>query len=263
MNSYTTCWDLTLFGIRSMQFEHDEELYAIVNDIISPRRFRIVFQPIVDLATSRPVGYEALARFDDGVAPQERFADARSVGLGTELECATATAALRAAESLPEGTFLNLNFSANAILDGSAAQVVRGVKRQIVIEITEHELEDDFAAVRQSLLQMENCQLAIDDMGAGYTSLSQLIELNPRFVKLDISMIRDIDRNPTRQSMVDALCHFAVQTGVVVIAEGVETEAEAEMIKTLGSSVPSGHLLAQGYFFGHPEEVSKLQVGPL
>jgi PAS domain S-box-containing protein len=252
-----------IIGYRSMEFERDEDLYAVVKDVISLGRFTIVFQPIVDLAAYQPVGYEALTRFDDGVTPAERFADAHIVGLGRELECATAAAALRAAESLPEEAFLDLNFSADAILDGSAAKVVRGTKRQVVIEITEHEMEGDFTALRHAIMQMENCHLAIDDMGAGYTSLSQLIELRPKFVKLDISMIRDIDKNPIRQSMVDAICHFAVQTGVVVIAEGVETEAEAEMIRSLGSAMDSGHLLAQGYLFGHPEELPEVKVDPL
>lgn len=249
-----------MIGHQSTEFERDEDLYTFVKDIITHERFSIVFQPIVDLATAEPVGYEALTRFNDGIIPSERFADAHIVGLGRELECATASAALRAAKSLPEVVFVDLNFSANAILDGSASEVVRGVVRQVVIEITEHEMEGDFAAIRQAIEEMENCQLAIDDMGAGYTSLSQLIELRPRFVKLDISMIREIDKNPMRQSMVEAICHFALKTGVVVIAEGVETEAEAEMIKSLGYSMDSGHLLAQGYLYGRPEELAKGEV---
>lgn len=252
-----------IVGHRSMEFEHDEDLYAVVKDVISQGRFTIVFQPIVDLTTSVTVGYEALTRFDDGVTPGERFADARMVGLRNELECATASSALRAAESLPPEAFLDLNFSAGAILDGSAAEVVRGVKRQVVIEITEHEMEGDFTALRHAISQMGNCELAIDDMGAGYTSLSQIIELRPRFVKLDISMIRDIDTNPIRQSMVDAICHFALRTNIVVIAEGMETDAEATMIKSLGSALDSGHLLAQGYLFGRPEEVPVVEIGAL
>lgn len=250
-------------GYQNMEFERDEDLYAIVKDVIDPTRFTVVFQPIVDLVTLRPVGYEALTRFDDEVTPAQRFTDAHLVNLGPELECATAAAALRAAQSLPEGVFLDLNFSAAAILDGSAAHVVRGAKHQVVIELTEHEMEGDFAALREAIAQMENCVLAIDDMGAGFTSLTQLIELRPRFVKLDISMIRDIDTNPIRQSMVDAICHFAAQTDVVVIAEGVETEAEAQMIRSLGSTLASGHLLAQGYLFGQPEELAQVKGDPL
>lgn len=249
-------------GYQNVEFERDEDLYAVVKDVIDPARFTIVFQPIVDLVTSRPVGYEALTRFDDGVTPTQRFADAHIVNLGPELECATAAAALRAAESLPEGVFLDLNFSATAILDGSAAHIVRGATHPVVIEITEHEMEGDFAALRHAMAKMENCHLAIDDMGAGFTSLAQLIELRPRFVKLDISMIRDIEKNPIRQSMVDAICHFAAQTDVVVIAEGVETEAEAEMIRSLGSALASGRLLAQGYLFGRPEELTQVKDTP-
>ena len=241
-----------LIGFRSENFQLDSDMMASVKEVIDSSRFTSVFQPIVDLATSQPVGYEALTRFEDGVSAAEHFADARIVDLGSELECATAVAALRAAESLPEGPFLCLNFSAASILGGSAAEVVRGAKRQIIIEITEHDLAMDYVAIRKAITGMEGCQLSIDDMGAGYTSLSQVVELEPRFLKLDISLIRDVDRNPIRQALVESICQFAGRVGVKVIAEGVETEAEAEMIKSLSSAMDAGHLLAQGYFFGIP-----------
>lgn len=241
-----------LIGFRSEKFQLESDMMAFVKEVIDSNRFTSVFQPIVDLSTSQPVGYEALTRFEDGVSAAEHFADARIVDLGSELECATAAAALRAAESLPESSFLCLNFSAASILGGSAADVVRGAKRQVIIEITEHDLAMDYAAIREAIHDMTDCQLSIDDMGAGYTSLSQVIELEPRFLKLDISLIRDVDRNPIRQALVESICQFAERVGVTVIAEGVETEAEAEMIKTLSSTMTAGHLLAQGYYFGVP-----------
>jgi len=252
-----------LLGYRSMQFELDEDQYAFIKDLIDARHFTMVFQPIIDLATSQPVGYEALTRFEDGVSPAEHFADAHVVGLGGELECATAAAALRAAESLPEKAFLCLNFSATAILDGSAADVVRGAIRQVVIEITEHDLATDYVAIREAIMGMEGCQLSIDDMGAGYTSLSQVVELAPNFLKLDISLIHNIDTNFTRQALVESLCRFAARTGITVIAEGVETAAESEMIRSLGSSMEGGRLLAQGYFFGFPTSIGRTdEVAP-
>ncbi len=241
-----------LIGHRSEKYNHDQEMYAYVKDIIDANRFTSVFQPIVDLATSQPVGYEALSRFDDGVNPAQRFADANVVELGIELECATASAAVRLGATLPEDAFLSLNFSAEAILGGSAAEIVRGSKRQVVIEITEHDLAIDYSAIKEAISHMPGCQLSIDDMGAGYTCLSEVVELEPSFLKLDISLVRNVDTNPTRQALVESLCHFAKRVGVRVIAEGVETNAEAEMIRSLGSAMEGGQLLAQGYFFGVP-----------
>ncbi|MHB2029163.1 MAG: EAL domain-containing protein [Acidimicrobiales bacterium] len=241
-----------LIGFRSEKFDLDADMHAYVKDVIDSNRFASVFQPIVDFATSQPVGYEALTRFEDGVDPAQRFADAHAVDLGSELECATAAAALRSAGSLPENVFLCLNFSVAAILDGSAAETVRGAKRQIVIEITEHDLAVDYPAIKKAISAMAGCQLSIDDMGAGYTSLTKVVELEPSFLKLDISLIRNVDTNPTRQALVESMCHFAARVGVRVIAEGVESEAEAEMIKSLGCSMRSGQLLAQGYFYGVP-----------
>ncbi|MGA7833583.1 MAG: EAL domain-containing protein [Acidimicrobiales bacterium] len=246
-----------LFGYESVRFEQDAGLHDVVTDIIDAGRFTIVFQPIVDLITQEPVGYEALTRFHDEVPPAQRFADAHIVGLGSALERATATAALEAAASLPEDVFVTLNFSAEAILDGSARAVVRGAVRNVVIEITEHDIASDYAAVRQAISAIEGVELAVDDMGAGYTSLHQVIELLPGFVKLDISIIQGVERNPVSQALIEAICHFAASSGVFVIAEGVETHAEAEIVKYLGRSLADGRLLGQGYLFGFPEALHK------
>lgn len=242
-----------LFGSRIITFEEEAELHAVVKGIIDQGSFRTVFQPIVDMGTHETVGYEALTRFDDGVAPAQRFADATIVGLGTDLVCATAAAALRVADSLPEEAFLTLNFSAPAILNGSAARVVGGARRPIVIEITEHELAGDYAAVKEAIMGIPGCRFAIDDMGAGHTSLIQVVELAPQFVKLDISLVCGVDTSPKRQALVEGICHFAAMSGVVIIAEGVETVAEAAMLRSLGSSLQSGSFLAQGNFFGPPQ----------
>ncbi len=245
-----------LFGFETQRFEHDASLRGVMEDIIDARRFTIVFQPIVDLVTKSPVGYEALTRFDDGVPPAERFADAHLVGLGSALERATATAALEAAASLHEDSFVTINFSAASILDGSARAIVHNASRSVVIEITEHDIAGDYAAVRRAVSEMEGAKLAVDDMGAGYTSLHQVIELVPGFVKLDISVIHGVDQDPVRQALVEAICHFAAASGVIVIAEGVETDAEAEIIKFLGRQLADGRLLAQGFLFGFPERLS-------
>jgi len=84
-----------------------------------------------------------------------------------------------------------------------------------------------------------------------------VVELAPKFVKLDISLISNIDTNLTRQALVASICHFAARIRIVVIAEGVETVAESEMIRSLGSRMESGHLLAQGHLFGFPTSTGR------
>ena len=127
--------------------------------------------------------------------------------------------------------------------------MVRGVERQLVIEVTEHAQIKNYAAIRRALASMGNCQLAVDDAGAGYTSLNHILELHPDFVKLDISLVRDVDTNAARQAMIAGMCHFASQSGTTLIAEGIETESEASTLRDLGVPLGEGGMLGQGYLY--------------
>ena len=81
--------------------------------------------------------------------------------------------------------------------------------------------------------------------GAGFASLRHVVELRPQFLKLDISLVRHVDQDPTRQAMIDGLSHFAGRIGCEVIAEGIEEPAELEMLKELGVTLGQGYLLAR------------------
>jgi len=242
-----------LFGAEADVFSKGESLRSEILSVIERRLFHCVFQPFVNLKTGEIVGYEALTRFDDGEAPDQRFQQAHSVGLGSALEGLCAQTALDHALELPSDIWLSLNFSPAALIDGHAAKVVDGVTRCLVIEVTEHAQINNYAAIRKALKDIGNCQLAVDDAGAGYTSLSHILELQPDFVKLDISLVRGIDTDPARQAMIAGMCHFAAQSGTTLIAEGIETDAEAEMLRTLGVPLGEGGMLGQGYLFGRPE----------
>ena len=243
----------TLLGAQVIEDKNRFMVQAKLRDIIDNRRFHAVFQPFVELSTGTIVGYEALTRFDDGTRSDVHFIEAQSVGLQSELESVTAAAAIEAACDQPPHIFLSVNFSPTAILDGSAAAVVANAQRQMVVEVTEHARTEDYAAVRLAMDQIVGCQVAVDDTGAGYTSLSQILQLRPNFVKLDISMVRGIDSNPARQAMVAGLCHFAAQTGTVIVAEGIETSGEADTLRELGANLGQKEALGQGFFFGRPE----------
>jgi len=116
-----------------------------------------------------------------------------------------------------------------------------------VIEVTEHEPIDDYEAVRASISALgPDVRVAVDDAGAGIANFGHIVELRPDYVKLDASLIRGIDGDPTRQALVVGLRHFARSLGHDVIAEGVETEAELQTLRSLGVR------LAQGYLLGRP-----------
>ena len=171
-----------LFGAEADVYSKRESLRTNVQTIMRERRFSPVFQPFVELGSGRIVGYEALTRFDDGESPDQRFMQAHSVGLGSELEALCAQSALDLTSHMASDVWLSLNFSPAALLDGHAAKVVNGVDRPLVIEVTEHAQIKNYVAIRHALADLENCRLAVDDAGAGYTSLSQHSRAPPDFV---------------------------------------------------------------------------------
>ena len=225
-----------------------------IETIIADRAFAPVFQPIVELASTRLVGYEALSRFADGVRPDERFADAGAVGLGRELEFATIEAALRASRSLPKNRWLSLNVSPEVALSGARLKRLLEIAgRPLVIELTEHAPVADYPALRRAIAALGGgIRVAVDDAGAGYASMQHVVELRPDLIKLDISLVRGIDRDTARQALVAGMRYFAEQTNCLLLGEGVETEAELATLGRLGVA------LGQGYLLGRPAAADNL-----
>jgi EAL domain-containing protein (putative c-di-GMP-specific phosphodiesterase class I) len=124
-------------------------------------------------------------------------------------------------------------------------------RARVVLEVTEHAAIGDYVAFRQAIRSLGRpIRLAVDDAGAGFASLRHILELQPAFVKLDISLVRGIDADPAKQALVAGMRFFARTTKRRLIAEGVETEAEAEALRSLEIR------LAQGYLFGRPVPAS-------
>jgi EAL domain-containing protein (putative c-di-GMP-specific phosphodiesterase class I) len=135
--------------------------------------------------------------------------------------------------------------------------VLRGARRPIVIEITEHDLVEDYAAVRDAVRALgHDPRLAVDDAGAGVANFNHIIELHPDFVKLDISLVRRVDANLGRQAMVVGMQHFSRTAGCRLIAEGIETDEEAATLLRLGVD------FGQGYLFGRPDLVGVGAMAP-
>jgi EAL domain-containing protein (putative c-di-GMP-specific phosphodiesterase class I) len=218
---------------------------------LSVSAFHSVFQPIIELETRRVVGFEALTRFDDGTPPNVRFADAARLGLGAEFELAAIEAALAEAPKLPAGAFVSINVSpAVALAAGERLKRhLSGNERQIVLELTEHVPIGDYRPLRAAIARLGQVQIAVDDAGAGYASLRHILELRPAFAKLDISLVRGIDGDDLRQAMAAGMQYYALRSGCRLVAEGVETNEEANVLLELGVD------LAQGYLFGRPERL--------
>jgi PAS domain S-box-containing protein len=220
--------------------------------IIARGEFHPVFQPIVRLGDGTVVGFEALTRFEDGVPPERRFALAEAVEMGAELEAATMRAALLAAAELPTRAWVSVNVSPTRLADPRLLRLAAVAKRRpLVLEITERQPIEDYAAARDALDKVTgSVDVAVDDAGAGFSSLRHIIELRPRYVKLDLHLVRGVEGDPARQALIAGMVYFARDTGCLLIAEGVEKAAERDTLRRLG--VPFG----QGFLFGRPAPAS-------
>jgi PAS domain S-box-containing protein len=218
-----------------------------IRTIVAIGAFSPVFQPIVDLASRRVVGYEALTRFTNGRAPDKVFADAARTGQGNLLERATLESALRASALLPPECWLSLNVSPDLVLTPVLAELVLAQRRPIVVEITEHDPIASYPDVLDALRSLgPNVRVAVDDAGAGIANFAHLLKLRPHLIKVDVGIIHGIDTDRVGQALVAGLRHFASTIGAELIAEGVET---AEELATLqGLNVTFG----QGYLLGRP-----------
>jgi PAS domain S-box-containing protein len=236
---------------RRAQVEHTRSHIRL---IIERRSFQPVFQPIVDLQSGEVIGHEALTRFTDGLPPDQHFGNASGLGLGTELEIATLELALEAAAALPQAAYLNVNVSPATILAGEPlASIARQHGRPLVLEITEHEAVSDYAGLRAAVAALgPDVKIAVDDAGAGFSSMRHILELRPDFVKIDRSLVAEIERDPARQAFLGGLRHFADSVDCRLVAEGIETEAELATLRLLGMHTGQGDLL------GRPVPVAEL-----
>jgi EAL domain-containing protein (putative c-di-GMP-specific phosphodiesterase class I) len=216
--------------------------------VILDRQFTPHYQPIVDLPSDAVIGFEALTRFADGVPPDRRFAQATRLGLGVELEAATITAAVANAVRLPPGAWLSINVSPAMIRASDLlARSLVGADREVVLEMTEHDPVDDYEELLAALKSLpHHPRLSVDDAGSGFASLRHILRLHPTFVKLDGSWAHTIETDPARQALVAGLVRFASGTQAELIAEGIETSIQNEVLIELGVR------FGQGYYLGRP-----------
>jgi EAL domain-containing protein (putative c-di-GMP-specific phosphodiesterase class I)/ActR/RegA family two-component response regulator len=211
----------------------------------------MAYQPIVSVANQSVYAYEALVRNGEPTlaSPLALLAAAAQLGrlhdLGRAIRKAVADAARAAACKL----FVNLHaldftdaelFSTDAPLSRFAGDVV--------LEITERESLDQIKDVRSDLkkLRAMGYRIAVDDLGAGYAGLTSLPQLQPEVVKIDMSLVRDVHQEPTKRALVGMMVGVAREMKMAVVAEGVETAAERDVLIELGCD------LLQGYLFAKP-----------
>ena len=217
----------------------DAAVVAAFRDFI----FFTVFQPVVDLGTGEPVGFEALCRFADGRPPQERLAAARDRGLGVDLDGAMLRASLAAAGGLPEGAWVSVNVSAGMWDAGrELAAIVGRSASPVVLESGGLIGGRDLTAADVPL----GVRVALEDPLVGYDSFSRVEQQRPAFLKLGRETTAGLAGDPARRALLTALVPFALARDCEVIASGVETADEMAALQSCGVR------LGQGFYLGLP-----------
>jgi EAL domain-containing protein (putative c-di-GMP-specific phosphodiesterase class I) len=212
----------------------------------------MVFQPIVNIADHEVVGLEALSRFSGEPlrSPDLWFGEAAAVGLGPDLEMMAVQAAIDQLDRLPEDAFLAVNVSPELVMSGRLDYLSEeGVCSRLVLELTEHVAVDDYGPIRLSInpLREQGARLAVDDTGAGFSSMRHIVLLKPEIIKLDSSLTHGVDHDPARRALASSLVSFAKDVGASLIAEGVETPEELVTLEGLGAP------WVQGFHIARPE----------
>jgi diguanylate cyclase (GGDEF)-like protein len=237
------------------------ELSALVARVAANGSIRAVFQPIYDLVTGAPRGYEGLVRplpnsgFND---PGTMFAAAEATGRTAELDIACLNAVMEAAARLRLPGSLTVNLSPRTLemdefsIHAFLRMIVRhGLDpRRIVLELTERESVEDIDRLRAAVeaCRVAGIRVAADDVGAGNAGLRLLSQLRFDIVKIDLSLVQGGNGQNQSLEIVRTLRDLADRWGALVVAEGIETPAQLEVVRSLGIGA------GQGYLLGRPTE---------
>lgn len=229
-------------------------------DMMRENRFETHFQPIISVAQpERVFAFEGLLRGrikNEIVAPQTLFDVARGLNLGRQLDDAARFCAIKSAAKHRLKSKIFLNIAPNTLGDGrevlfstlEAVEDARLLREQIVFEVIETECIDDVPQLKNALegLRKAGFRVALDDLGAGYSSLQLLAQLRPDYVKLDRELVSGVDCDPFKALIAQKLLETARALGITTVAEGVESRGEWEWLRRHGGD------FAQGFYFARP-----------
>ncbi len=260
---------------RSIERERSGLQHRLQQDferVLLDRQIRCVYQPIVQLEAYDVLGYELLCRGPLGselFQPDALFEVARHEGCVADLDRVCRLAATSASSLLPRKYLRFINIEpVSLFFHAQSQEFVREfidatpeeLRRRTVIEITENAIIEDFERMRGTVrtLREEGFKIAIDDAGAGYSGLLTMVELESDFIKLDMSLTRNIEDSQVKQRLVKTLRDFCADANIELVAEGVETRAQLDVLKALGV------VYGQGFLFAHPGVPFPLQdtIGP-
>ncbi len=228
-----------------------------LTELIDGDRIVAAVQPIVRLYDGTSIGYEALARFpptEHFTTPDELFGAAASLDVKAAVDIACVRAALREAPNLGD-IDLFVNVLIRTLMDDrgmsalrSAVHAARLDPESIVLEFSERDPVPDLDHLQRIAadLRSHGYRIAVDDAGAGHASMRVIAELRPDFIKVDRSLIHAVDTDRARRALVVSLLSFGGHIGARLIAEGIETQSEEDVLQSLGVQ------FGQGWHLGRP-----------
>lgn len=222
-----------------------EEEYGIAENSV-----KIVFQPVIELLSSRVIGYEALGRDPHGkIGIYDLFKRYQAIGKLNELKCLCYKSALRAAQQAGvKKLFVNVDFDMLRSLE----HLLRPPDMEVILEISEKEVLDDIENRLKTAQKWrtKGFKFAIDDFGAGFISLPFIAQLIPDYIKIDRSTIlQSVSSMKFREFLKDLVLAMRNYSAEGIIAEGVETEQELQVVREIGPD------LVQGFLLGRPHEL--------
>ncbi|KAF1041807.1 MAG: putative signaling protein [Herbaspirillum frisingense] len=236
----------------------DDPMLSLLHEIIAQRKLTALFQPIVRMRNGEILGYEGLIRGPSNTplhSPLALFKVARAHNLSVQMEylCRHIVLARFAQSGLPGNLFLNVTPGALMQPEAIQGETLRyleklGVNPQrIIIELTENEPTYDYALLRNAAMHYRDMgfQIAIDDLGEGFSSLRLWSELQPEYVKIDMHFVQGINHDPMKLQFVRSIQEIAEKSGSIVIAEGIESQAELLTIRDLGIACGQGYHISR------------------
>lgn len=209
-----------------------------------------VYLPVVELKARAVRGYELLARFSGGpTAPAGMwFESAAKLGLTAPLERRIMRAGFGTADKLPQGAFVAINVTAEALISSQIQQLFGQRERydNIVLEVSEQDTQQPGVGEALKTFRAGGGRLAIDDIGSGFCNLRDVLTLKPDMLKIDRAIVRGVNRDAVKSAIIEGLGRMAARLDIPLLAEGIETREELAELERL--DVPLG----QGYLFGEP-----------
>ncbi|PNI08305.1 diguanylate phosphodiesterase [Arthrobacter sp. AFG7.2] len=223
-----------------------------ISALLQSNMLMTAFQPIYGLEDKSVLGVEALSRFvsDDGAAAELWFAEAAAVGLGANLEFSALGSAAAAAKALPGNMFVSLNISPDSCLDPRLPELFEHIELpidRVVLELTDTVKDEEYPQFISAInpLRDKGLRIAVDDTHSGAGALSRMVHLRPDFLKLGRNVIGDVDKDGIQRALAACLVDFAEQIGTTLVAEGIETVGELQVLTELGISAGQGYLLGR------------------